>query len=205
MKNLISNDIFRKIFCITVALIFIAVGVWCFYNVEKYDELSTELSVLGSLASVLGIIIALIQIMHTKSISEVTKEAAIRSEEALNDGLQKVQRVFTLTDISQIMHLPNEIQDSIQVKDWGRAYEKMRNLKDELVEFKNSPELAHFPDESKNISIKIQDLEVRIKAFGKGVANKKEPYAYNKAMDLMEETRTLLRSLITKMKYKNQK
>ena len=169
-----------KTIYIIVSLIFIALGIFCFYFKEAYQEYSDALSIAGSLASIFGIIIAIIQAYQSKTAADAAKEAAYAAKNAadetaekVKDGMDTVKKAFLITDISAILHLPNEIQDSIQRQEWLRAFEKMRNLKDELVEFSNNPSLEVSDEIKKDLQNKIAELEIRINAFNKGITDNK--------------------------------
>lgn len=202
---------------IIVAIIFLTIGVCCFCFPQCFDLCKEKLNLLGSLSSIFGIVIVILQLRHAVSIAQATKEKtetiknqaniiANHTEEtkhAIERSLNRTSRIITIAEASQIVHLPNEIQDALQNSDLGRAYEKMRNLKDALIELKSAPQ---FQDAavSEELSRLISDLTIRLKAISNAIRDKKDTmYAQNKAIDLMEETRTFLKYQSTIMKRQN--
>lgn len=200
-----------------IALIFITLGVCCFCFPQCFDLCKDKLNLFGSLSSILGIIIVIVQLQHAVSIAEATAEKteiinqqattianhAAVTKTAIDKSLSRTSRIITIAEASQIVHLPNEIQDALQNSDLGRAYEKMRNLKDALVELKSTPQFQEAAV-SEELSALISDLTIRLQAVSNAIkGNKETMFAQNKTIELMEETRTFLKYQSTIMKRQN--
>lgn len=200
----------KRIYWVILSIIFIVFGVCCFLFKGSFQQYEREISILGSLASLFGIIVAIVQAYQAKTVAEVaasaSNEAKIASEKtkvAIEDGMAHVKKVISLVDVSQILHIPNEIQDSIQRKEWLRAYEKMRYLKDFMIVIQNSPIVQEDNSFKNEIIQSTQELELRINAFSTGIQSNKDPYAYKRTSELMERIRTQLQTITTKIKFSN--
>lgn len=200
----------KRIYWVILSIIFIVFGACCFLFKGSFQQYEREISILGSLASLFGIIVAIVQAYQAKTVAEVAASASnaakIASEKtkvAIEDGMAHVKKVISLVDVSQILHIPNEIQDSIQRKEWLRAYEKMRYLKDFMIVIQNSPIVQEDNSFKNEIIQSTQELELRINAFSTGIQSNKDPYAYNRTSELMERIRTQLQTITTKIKFSN--
>lgn len=186
---------------ISISVIFLLFGISCFIFKDFFVKYERIISIVGSFASLFGIIIAIVQAYQAKTAAGVAAKATEDTKKAVQEGIAHVKKVISLVDISQIQHIPNEIQDSIQCKDWSRAYEKMRYLKDFMIEIQNNPIMAEEAQLKNEFVESTQKLELRINSFSKGIQDKKDPYAFNKTSELMETIRTQLKTITSKIKY----
>lgn len=202
---------------IVISIIFFVMAICSFCFSQWFDCCKNELNILGALSSIFGIIIVVIQLRHAVSIAEATADKteiinqqaniianhAEETKNAIDKSLNRTSRIITIAEASQIVHLPNEIQDALQNNDLGRAYEKMRNLKDALVELKSAPQFQEAAV-SEELSALISDLTIRLTAISKAIKDRRETmFAQNKTIELMEETRTFLKYQSTIMRRQN--
>ncbi len=189
------------------AALFIVAAIVSFALKNCYEEYTAQLGTFGTLSSIIAFAIVIYQLWQTQTVAEATKEKTeiIRKQaeiienhtketkDAVEKSLQHTKKILTLTETTQILHLPNEIQDALQNKQLSRAYEKMRNLKDDMVALKASP--AYQEEEiSKQLTTYISDLTVRLSSLSKAVQEEKEKmYAQDKTISLLEDIRTFLK------------
>lgn len=204
-------------YSLIVASVLILLGVACYFVPDWFTPYKERFNLLGTCSSILGIIVVIFQIRHATAIAEATKEKTIVIENqaeiianhandtkiAIERSLERTSRIITIAEASQIVHLPNEIQDALQNGDLGRAYEKMRHLKDELTELKAAPQFQ-VEKVSTELTKYIGEMNVRLKAISKAIQESKEKmYAQDKTIELMENIRTFLRYQSTIMKRQN--
>lgn len=193
---------------IIISLIFLAIGISCFIFKDCFEKYERIISIVGSFASLFGIIVAIVQAYQAKTAADVAAQASKDAKEAteetnklVDEGMLHVKKIISLVDISQILHIPNEIQDSIQRKDWERAFEKMRNLKDFMIDVQNSPIMEENRSLKNELVVSTQKLTLRINSFGEAIKNKTEPFGADYASELMETIRTQLKTISAKIKY----
>lgn len=111
------------------------------YLLEERDRtLINKLSILGTIASLVGLAITYIQVREIKSISEANKEAILETKESINYAL-------LLSDSSHVSHLIAEIQGYLREEKLELAHLRMKDLKRHLISFKQTERFK------KNISV----------------------------------------------------
>lgn len=184
-----------------LALAFVIGGAISFYLGENFGNYSTQVSYLGSFASILGIVIVIVQLAQTKSSVEEAKEQSVKTSKIVSEHLNKVNKAFALADISEIILLPKDIQTNIQNREYGRCYDKMQQLRDDLIEIQQNPEIISNTLFSRDLDTLISEINVRLRAVNLAIQKNQDPYAKNGIIKLMESIRSKLVEFSSKIKY----
>lgn len=94
----------------------------------------TALSFIGSIASIIGIIISYQQIKKIKSVSEAT-------DDAVKDTQKKLNRAFSMVDISKCIERIPTIKGDIHSGRLEIAHIRLRQIQGQLIEIKEVPHL----------------------------------------------------------------
>ncbi len=128
---------------------------------------------LGTFASILGIIIVIVQLAKTRSSVEEAKKQSLKTSKIVSEHLNKVNKAFVLADISEIILLPKDIQNNIQNGEYGRCYDKMQQLRDNLIEIQQNPEIISSALFSSDLDALISEINVRLRAVNLAVQKNK--------------------------------
>ncbi len=186
---------------IWLALALVVGGTFSVYLGGKFGDFANQVSYLGTFASILGIIIVIVQLAKTRSSVEEAKEQSLKTSKIVSEHLNKVNKAFVLADISEIILLPKDIQNNIQNGEYGRCYDKMQQLRDNLIEIQQNPEIISSALFSSDLDALISEINVRLRAVNLAVQKKQDPYAKNGIIKLMESIRAKLVEFSSKIKY----
>lgn len=143
-----------KIKILIEAIIFLALGIVTYFYKDK-ENIINYISVLGSYASLLGILIAYKQIKSVKEISKITKQS-------VEDNVAEVNQYLSYSEISKTIQVVSEIENYIQVSRCESALIRMKDLKLALIEissnFRVVKEESNLPMLKKNITVLGLDI-----------------------------------------------
>lgn len=117
-------------------------GAICWY-VPGWKE---QLGLIGSVASVLGIIYVIVEILITKREVAATKRVAEATQLAVAKALEELRDSHRKYKLMNAKHLVKAINDSIQARQWIYAWVRISDLAEELMELATSfPESNEVP------------------------------------------------------------
>lgn len=214
ISNLWNSFINSKLPYWILSGVFIVGGICCFIFKSFFDAFQTEFSLFGSLASTIGVFIAVVQVAQTKKVAdsantnaisanEHAKKAEIHSkatEVLVRESLDTFNRHLTTIDISAASQLPNEIQTFIQAQQYQLAYNKIRDLKNVLIDMQKNPV---FKDTSVQDCLVeyTQQMTLSLNSFDTAIRNNSKPNKINKIGVVIENIRTMLVEISKDSKY----
>lgn len=182
---------------IFVAILVIAI-ILCVVLKSLYEQMNMQLAMLGTIASVVGLWVAIDQIVKTKKIARQTSDTAADTLKEVKSKISQVNKAFTLSDVSFLAKLPSTINECIEREEYERAYDKMERLQEGLIELRHNPDCSQNVD---NIESFVADLTIRLKSVNKSITSHNKPYKYDEIYALMNQIRIFLLSKSSKMKY----
>ena len=153
----------------------------------------TWLSLIGNLASIVGIIFAIYQILKIKSNSELTKIA-------VEDTRRDIERIFSIADLTKSNEAIKLIQDSIATAKYEIALLRLQELKLMIIEFKEIP-LLDVGDFKHRISGLIIKLGVDIISLHNCVISTDSRFRPEIVLEHLEATSEMLTEIKSKLKY----
>jgi hypothetical protein len=153
------------------------VGVICYFILLYYiptkdRTLINLISVFGFLLSILGIVIAYVQILSIKDISNLTQAIAKETEERVREAHERVKESFAnsakiilVSDLSRNAAMINEIQGYLIDKKIEMSILRMKDLKIILISLRNQPKYsglfrrAEFTSAFDNFHINLDNLQ----------------------------------------------
>lgn len=182
---------------IYILLIFIAsftlINWILFNNIDKIDKKALDvLSITGTIASLVALIIVLVQIARLKTLSETIRSTAesTRSE---------IMSFLFVSDLSKAIKLTQEIQIYNGHKQFDLSKLRMQDIKYSLIQIRNDPRLANFIDrESYNNN--IINISVDISSIDKELQEKSNSIDILKLNEFMESVQNDLIDLDTRLK-----
>jgi hypothetical protein len=146
----------------------------------------------GTLASIFGFIIVLVQISRLQNISSVIQDATIATK-------NEIMSFLFVSDLSKSIKLAQEIQNYNRHKKFELSIIRMQELKYSLIQIKNDPRLSNL------IEIKIYNdligkISIDISGLDKEVQGKQASIDTIKMNDFMEVIQDKLVDLDTKLK-----
>ncbi len=157
-----------KILLIILTLIIIII-FFCLPNKEK--TVVNGFTVFGTYFSLLGLLIAYIQIRSIKKTSEATKTA-------VNESLLEMSRVLSVSDITKSVRTIREIQSFFPQHKYEIALMRMKDLKSLVIQFKYNEELTENTQKN-NYKQRIRNLGLDINNLHELICKNIEPESVN--------------------------
>jgi predicted nucleotidyltransferase len=164
-----------------------------FYLFNKWDRsILNFITLLGTFASLFGLIIALLQIKSIKKISEQTKQEVEKSLEHLN-------LLLSLSDLAKSNLMIREIMSHVKSGKYELAHIRMSDLKNILIEIQNKENLKDYIG-IKKYSQYVIDLTIDMKNVYYFLINNKNEVEFNKISDNLEDLSTIIIDLENRIK-----
>ncbi len=154
----------------------------------------TILSLLGNLASIAGIGIALYQIFKIK---DSTEQAQIAIENTRHD----IERIFSIADITKSNETIKLIQESLTLRKYEVALFRLRELKLMIIELREIP-LLNTEDFKSKVSEIIISLGIDVMSLHNCIMSSIN-LKPDVVMEHLELTSELLTEIKSKLKYKS--
>ena len=187
----LKKEIHLKPHNIVFSLLLFFCTISCFYFKEFFKSIEDCLTILGSIASVLGLWFAVDQIIKTKETAESTL-TEVKSK------IFQVNKAFALSDVSAITKFPSEINENLTHKEYERAYDKMERLQEELIELSSNPRCN---EDNEKINEFVGGLTMRMQSVKESINSRNEPCNIEEIDALLNEIRIFLVTKSSKMKY----
>ena len=118
------------------------------------QNIINTISIIGSLASVIGIIITYRQVLDTRQATQATNKAVM-------DAMKDVQRTLTIVEVAHHLAIISQIQTAIIDNKFELALKIMRDLRTSIIEVKETPLLLdtdHYIQLNGHITTLINDI-----------------------------------------------
>ncbi len=125
------------------------------------SELVNWISIIGSFLSLLGVIIALVQISKTRRAAEAAKDAAIQTQKAISQNL-------LLSDVSICLRNAEEIKSFVRIGKYESALIRVTDLISQLIQIRevldssNHPHQIQFDERLSQLVIIRTDFEKKL-------------------------------------------
>ena len=146
--------------------------------------IGTAISIIGSFASIVGLIIAYFQII---SIKKTTEETKIK----VDNSLRKMNEVLMVSELSKSVQVLREIQSYLSEKRIDFAQMRMKDLKPALIQVKYNKKLQGLVSEN-NFNDLIQDFGLNLETINAHVAGSKKGFSIHVIDKNMENLATTL-------------
>lgn len=130
---------FAIVATILVVFFCLSISIW-----SEKDWIGTAVGILGSLASLAGMILALMQIDQTKIQLEETKTASLstqilaeKTNAAVMENKREIQRFLSFSDMGHLIEIIKNTQNDIRNSNYHSAVILMQQIKDNLLRIKN--------------------------------------------------------------------
>lgn len=185
---------YHKGITIGFGVFFLALGILSFQYGKNLEDIAMPLSIVGTLASVFGILIVFLQILVLNSLSQSTKSA---TEKLKND----IYLFLIASDISKTIKIVQEIQSYNRIRKFELAIMRMQELKHDLMKIKNNEMIKDFV-KSETISDFVSALSIDINGIEKCLNSKSISINSSKLNGSLELIGNELIDLDTKLKNK---
>gem|GEM_PF-1568088 len=183
-----SASIVLLLICIAISVVLLLILHWS----NKLD-LVNGIGIVGSIASLTGIIIAYIQIVSVKKITESTNLA-------INKTLNELLKSFSISDLSRAIKLVQEVQNFIRLEKIESALLRMQDLKSILIQIRHVEVLndkyenEEYREIMTNLNIDISNINMILIKQKNGINNVK-------LCENLELVSTFFSELESKLKY----
>ena len=181
---------------------FIVGGIVCVILYFKNPTIwGGHMSLIGSLISIIGLTIAIWQIIQTKKAAIDSSKMAKAAKKAVSENTTEINKYLSYASVSQCERLVDEIESFIHSKNNDRLFLRLKELKDNLIDIKANPKIPHEIIQ-KDLDKMLLDLESDILSVGKILnAESNNTLDYNLLLNHVEKTKTKLTSISSDLKY----
>lgn len=197
-------DIFKKYYEILFpALLFIIfifvwqIVVWASLspdestNLNRSTILTNMVSIVGSVASVVGLIIAYLQIKEIKQKTVNMEEINIQTNREIKKALKSAREIGSAIDLSKTVSLLREAQRYLDINELKLAELRMRDLKSQLIGISNNKELSKNIVTSEFVE-KETELDHNLQNLGLLISKPKRRISPQKIKNSLEGLSTIL-------------
>ena len=171
-----------------IAIILLIAGIILICLYQNHRHWSNHIQVIGSISSALGLIFAIIQIIHVRKVSETTAEV-------VESTLSNVNNYFSYANVSKCEKLIDEIETIARQKSGHALAIKLKELKDNLIDFQENPALKNTDIFKKWIGIITTDILTCS-------STQTSQYDFGKTIEHVEKVKTTLTEIASTLKYK---
>ncbi|TGM74783.1 hypothetical protein [Leptospira bouyouniensis] len=144
-------------------------------------KMTNHIGVLGSLASILGIIVVLLQVLEVKSESNLIKGVIQKTR-------KDIEEKSKIHDFARAIEIIGHIKTYITIKNISLIYYNSDQLKNEATRLSQSVN----DTQSKKLSDLITQLNINVSQIGKDIMNASFEFDYSKYMEMLNELQTQL-------------
>ena len=141
---------------ILILLIFL-LNIYVFFHLKKEEEtafnyltiLSTSISIIGSLASIIGLIIAYLQI----------KKESEKTVKKVESTLREISYLYSVSEMAKAVDKIRQVQSFIALEKFEAAHLRMLDIKDVILTIKHNRNMASFREELKKLPESERSLD----------------------------------------------
>jgi hypothetical protein len=180
-------------FWIILGGILISAILFYILHVENKLDIISGIGVVGSIASLVGILIAYLQILSVKRITESTNLA-------IDTTLNELMKSFSISDLSKAIKLIQEIQSLIRAEKQESALLRMQDLKSILIQIKHI-KILDGKYESEDYKSLNTNLNIDISNINLFLIKQKTGISFPKICENLELITTFFTELENNLKY----
>jgi hypothetical protein len=162
-------------------------------NNQKKLDIINGIGIVGSIASLVGISIAYLQILSVKRISESTNRA-------IDTTLNELMKSFSISDLSKAIKLIQEIQSLIRAEKQESALLRMQDLKSILIQIKHI-KILDGKYENEDYKTLNTNLNIDISNINMYLIKQKAGISFPKICENLESVTTFFAELENNLKY----
>lgn len=171
-----------------IAIILLIFGIILILIYRNHQQWNNHIQVIGSICSALGLVFAIIQIIHARKASETASEA-------VQNTLSDVNKYFSYAEVSKCEKLIDDIENIARQKSGHALTIKLKELKDNLIDFKANPALKDSSSLEYWTNIITTDI---LSCSSSEISN----YDYSSTIEHVEKLKTKLTEIASTLKYK---
>ena len=188
--------VFGIILLLLTVLFCLSITIW-----KDENWIGTVVGILGSAASLAGMILALmqidqakLQIEETKTTSIKTKELAEQTNTAVLENKREIQRFLSFSDMGHLIEIIKNTQNDIRNRNYHSAVILMQQIKDSLLRVKNDFSEV-LQKHSINPQVNISDISIDIGSLARDIMKNPDIESTidrNKIHEHLEDIRTII-------------
>lgn len=131
---------------------------------KDYSWISNTMNVIGTFASLAGVVLALVQIKQTNTQIDLVSATTEATKKAVLENKDEIKRFLSYSEMGHLVEIIKNTQNYIIRNDYGTAVVLMQGIKDDLlradIEYKNI-----LDDHKLDITVLIKTLNSDIKSL----------------------------------------
>lgn len=187
-----------------ISFLFIIGGIICVVLYSKNPCIwGGHMSLIGSLISIVGLTIAIWQIIQAKEAAINSSIMAESAKEAVSSNTKEINKYLSYASVSQCERLVDEIESFLHSKNNDRLLLRLKELKDSLIDINANPRISQVVSQrQKEYNKLLRDIESDILSVEKA-SNPSSSVGldYDIIFGHVEKIKTNLTNIASELKY----
>ncbi len=187
-----------------ISVLFMIGGIVCIVLYAKKPCIwGGHMSLIGSLISIIGLTIAIWQIIQAKDAAIDSSIMAKKAKDAVSTNASEINKYLSYASVSQCERLVDEIESFLHAKNNDRLFLRLKELKDSLIDIKANPRISQVVVlRKKEYDKLLLDIESDILSVGKALdPSSSAILQYDIILGHVEKIKTNLTSIASDLKY----
>ena len=187
-----------------ISVLFIIGGIICIVLYAKNPCIwGGHMSLIGSLISIVGLTIAIWQIIQAKEAAINSSVMAEKAKEAVATNTKEINKYLSYASVSQCERLVDEIESFLHSKNNDRLLLRLKELKDSLIDIKVNPRISQVVlRRQKEYNKLLRDIQSDILSVEKASnPSSSAELQYDFIFNHVETIKTNLTSIASELKY----
>lgn len=187
-----------------ISVLFMLGGIICIvFYVRNPKVWGGHMSLIGSLISIVGLTIAIWQIIQAKEAAINSSVMAEKAKEAVATNTKEINKYLSYASVSQCERLVDEIESFLHSKNNDRLLLRLKELKDSLIDIKVNPRISQVVSRRlREYNKLLHDIESDILSVEKASnPSSSAELQYDIIFNHVEKIKTNLTNIASELKY----
>ena len=177
-----------------ISIVLVLLGMGFIFLYLKHPRWGNHFQVIGSVSSALGLVFAVLQVIHARRASEDTAEA-------VKGKLSDLNCYFSYADVSKCGVLVDEIENIARQRSPHALHIKLKELKDNLIDFQLNPNMNTYKRDLESMVFLLRRDISSCSLASTSSSKIGNAVEYDAIIDHAEQIKTLLITIASKLKY----
>lgn len=182
----------KEVVIISILIAIILTGIILYYYFT-YENTINNISVFGTILSLVGFTFSILQMYSIKEINKKTQSE-------VNKSITKINNILSVSELSKAIKIIQEIQQYLHSDKKELSLIRMKDLKQILIQIQSNEKLKI--ENNDDFNQYMTDLSIDINNISDNLLNDKKRVDLSKIISNLEEVSTILSKFENNLKFK---
>lgn len=178
-----------------IGVVFIILFAASYFLPQNFDWIRETISFLGGIASLAGILLALLQSINTQNEVDNVKAIADAAKKASEDTQKAVRKTLSIVQVTKYCEQIKRIQEYLSNGDLKLTIHLIQEIQDAIIELKNQITNLNLTVSEESVSSHIQKMGINISLIRKAIETNSDKYKKDAIHQDFDELLTILLEL----------